>query len=76
VGSFATFSPFYEQAFEARKAFARFTQIKTFEVIEREMQFGKRGTPPCHTSRSHWIRYDSPSLTAASDCYSTFLLAK
>jgi len=45
-GFIATFSPFYEQAFEARKALARFTQVKTFEVIEREMQFGKRGTRP------------------------------
>jgi tRNA (adenine57-N1/adenine58-N1)-methyltransferase len=45
-GFIATFSPFYEQAFEARKALARFTQIQTFEVIEREMQFGKRGTRP------------------------------
>jgi len=45
-GFITTFSPFYEQAFEARKALALFTQIKTFEVIEREMQFGKRGTRP------------------------------
>jgi tRNA (adenine57-N1/adenine58-N1)-methyltransferase len=45
-GFIATFSPFYEQAFEARRALARFTQIKTFEVIEREIQFGKRGTRP------------------------------
>jgi tRNA (adenine57-N1/adenine58-N1)-methyltransferase len=45
-GFIATFSPFYEQAFEARKALARFTPIKTFEVIEREMEFGKRGTRP------------------------------
>jgi tRNA (adenine57-N1/adenine58-N1)-methyltransferase len=45
-GFIATFSPFYEQAFEARKRLARFTPIKTFEVIEREMEFGKRGTRP------------------------------
>ena len=45
-GFIATFSPFYEQVFEARKALARFTQVQTFEVSEREMQFGKRGTRP------------------------------
>jgi tRNA (adenine57-N1/adenine58-N1)-methyltransferase catalytic subunit len=45
-GFIASFSPFYEQAFEARNALASFTQVTTFEGIEREMQFGKRGTRP------------------------------
>ncbi|MGZ4925753.1 MAG: tRNA (adenine-N1)-methyltransferase [Halobacteriota archaeon] len=45
-GFIASFSPFYEQALEARNALASFTQITTFEGIEREMQFGKRGTRP------------------------------
>jgi tRNA (adenine57-N1/adenine58-N1)-methyltransferase len=45
-GFIATFSPFYEQAFEAREALSSFAEIKTFEVIERELQFGKRGTRP------------------------------
>jgi tRNA (adenine57-N1/adenine58-N1)-methyltransferase len=45
-GFIVSFSPFYEQAFEARNALASFTQITTFEGIEREMQFGKRGTRP------------------------------
>jgi tRNA (adenine57-N1/adenine58-N1)-methyltransferase len=41
-----SFSPFYEQAIEARNALASFTQITTFEGIEREIQFGKRGARP------------------------------
>ena len=45
-GFIASFSPFYEQVFEARNALKSFTQIKTFEGIEREIQFGKRGTRP------------------------------
>ena len=45
-GFIATFSPFYEQVFEARRALTGFTLIKTFEGIEREIQFGKRGTRP------------------------------
>lgn len=45
-GFIASFSPFYEQVFEARNALTSFTQIKTFEGIEREIQFGKRGTRP------------------------------
>jgi tRNA (adenine57-N1/adenine58-N1)-methyltransferase len=45
-GFIASFSPFYEQVFEARSALTSFTQITTFEGIEREMQFGKRGTRP------------------------------
>jgi len=45
-GFIATFSPFYEQAFEARRALRGFTQVTTFEVTEREIQFGKRGIRP------------------------------
>ena len=45
-GFIAAFSPFYEQASEARNALSSFTQVTTFEGIEREMQFGKRGTRP------------------------------
>ena len=45
-GVIATFSPFYEQAFEARRSLEGFSQITTFETSEREIQFGKRGTRP------------------------------
>ncbi len=45
-GFLVTFSPFYEQAFEARRSLKRFSQITTFEVAEREIQFGRRGTRP------------------------------
>jgi tRNA (adenine57-N1/adenine58-N1)-methyltransferase len=45
-GFIVSFSPFYEQVLEARNALSSFTQITTFEGIEREMQFGKRGTRP------------------------------
>ncbi len=45
-GFLVTFSPFYEQAFEARRSLKGFSQITTFEAAEREMQFGKRGTRP------------------------------
>lgn len=45
-GFIAAFSPFYEQALEARNALSAFTQVTTFEGMEREMQFGKRGTRP------------------------------
>ena len=45
-GFIAAFSPFYEQASETRNALSAFTQVTTVEAIEREMQFGKRGTRP------------------------------
>ncbi len=45
-GFIATFSPFYEQAFEARRSLEELSQITTFEASEREIQFGKRGTRP------------------------------
>ncbi|MGZ4904384.1 MAG: tRNA (adenine-N1)-methyltransferase [Halobacteriota archaeon] len=45
-GFIATFSPFYEQAFEARRSLDGLSQITTFEASEREIQFGKRGTRP------------------------------
>ncbi len=45
-GVIATFSPFYEQAFEARRSLKGFSQVITFEASEREIQFGKRGTRP------------------------------
>lgn len=45
-GFIATFSPFYEQAFEARRSLNGLSQITTFETSEREIQFGKRGTRP------------------------------
>ncbi|MDD1720935.1 MAG: methyltransferase domain-containing protein [Euryarchaeota archaeon] len=45
-GFIATFSPFYEQAFEARRRLEGLSQITTFEASEREIQFGKRGTRP------------------------------
>ena len=45
-GFIATFSPFYEQAFEARRSLRAFSQLTTLETSEREIQFGKRGTRP------------------------------
>jgi tRNA (adenine57-N1/adenine58-N1)-methyltransferase len=45
-GFIATYSPFYEQTFEARNALASFTSVTTYEGVEREIQFGKRGTRP------------------------------
>ncbi len=45
-GVIATFSPFYEQAFEARRSLRGLSHISTFETLEREIQFGKRGTRP------------------------------
>ncbi len=45
-GFIATYSPFYEQAFEARRSLEGLSQIVTFETSEREIQFGKRGTRP------------------------------
>ncbi len=45
-GVIATFSPFYEQVFEARRRLEGLSQVTTFEASEREIQFGKRGTRP------------------------------
>ncbi len=45
-GFIATFSPFYEQTFEARRSLEGLSQLTTLEVAERELQFGKRGTRP------------------------------
>jgi len=45
-GFIVSYSPFYEQALEVRKSLKNLSYVKTFEIIEREIEVSKRGTRP------------------------------
>jgi tRNA (adenine57-N1/adenine58-N1)-methyltransferase len=45
-GFIVSYSPFFEQALDVRKSLQNLSNIKTLEVIEREIEVSKRGTRP------------------------------
>jgi len=45
-GFIVSYSPFYEQALDVRKSLKNLSYVKTFEIIEREIEVSKRGTRP------------------------------
>jgi tRNA (adenine57-N1/adenine58-N1)-methyltransferase len=54
-GFLAAYSPFFEQTKEIRQAIEKtgFTEVRTIEIIEREISFTDRGTRPSTTRVGH-----------------------
>lgn len=54
-GFLAVYSPFFEQAKEVREAVDKtnYTEVRTVEIIEREISFSERGTRPSTTRVGH-----------------------